>query len=114
MTESNNKRKTQFLSLVATPSIDYPVNSVLQGKLPKNKKIKGDLPIVIDFEDGEYIVSEPKFHIHGSGMTRDQALLAFTRILSEIYDELVEESDHLGKRMKEQFDYLQTKIETVN
>ncbi len=119
MSEINNEQDSQFIKSdfrtapLVTANFGYPINSFLQGKLSKNKRIKGQLPIIIDFDDGEYIVSKPQFHIHGSGSTQVKATAAFVRIISEIYDELVEESDHLSTRMKAQYEYLQSKIEVV-
>lgn len=123
MSENNNEQDAQSLisinkpnfkaAPIATTNFDYPMHRFLQGRLSRNKRIKGQIPIIIDFDEGEYIVSEPKFHIHGSGMTQDKAIAAFARIISEIYDELVEESDHLSNRMKAQLEYLQSIIEVV-
>jgi hypothetical protein len=88
----------------------YPVNISLSGKLCKNKVITEALPVVIDFDEGEYIASEPRFHIHGSGPTQTKAIEAFMRIICQIYDDLIEESEHLSKRMQAQLEYLQSKI----
>ncbi len=97
----------------ATTNLELPLETALYGKLSKNKKIVDHFPITIYLDEGEYVVSEPIFHIHGAGDTLDEAISSFARIVSEIYDDLVEERDHLGKRMKEQLEYLQTKIEVL-
>ena len=88
----------------------YPLNVALSGKLSADKVINDALDVVIDYEDDEYIVSEPRFHIHGSGPTQAKAIEAFIRIISQIYDDLNEEADHLSKRMQAQLGYLQSKI----
>lgn len=88
----------------------YPVKATLSGQLSADKVINEALDVVIDYEDDEYIVSEPRFHIHGTGPTQNEAIAAFMRIISQIYDDLSEEADHLSKRMQAQLSYLQSKI----
>jgi len=66
--------------------------------------------VKIEDDDGEYVTSELKYHIHGEGPTIPQAIEAFKRISSGYLDILSEEEDNLSLYMYEQLKYLYSVI----
>lgn len=71
-------------------------------------------PIVVKIEDddGEYVVTELKYHIHGEGSTLPEAIEAFRRVFSGYLDILSEEEDNLSSYLHEQLEYLRSAIRT--
>lgn len=71
-------------------------------------------PIIvkIDDDDGEYVVTELKYHMHGEGSTIPKAIEAFRRIFSGYLDILSEEEDNLSSYLYEQLEYLRSAIRT--
>jgi len=71
-------------------------------------------PIIVKIEDddGEYVVTELKYHMHGEGSTIPVAIEAFRRIFSGYLDILSEEEDNLSSYLYEQLEYLRSAIRT--
>ena len=71
-------------------------------------------PIIVKIEDddGEYVVTELKYHMHGEGSTIPEAIEAFRRIFSGYLDILSEEEDNLSSYLYEQLEYLRSAIRT--
>jgi hypothetical protein len=67
-------------------------------------------PIIVD--DGEYVVTELKYHMHGEGSTIPEAIEAFRRIFLGYLDILSEEEDNLSSYLYEQLEYLRSAIRT--
>lgn len=83
------------------------------GSLPGGKQLMRPLKVRLAYDDGEIIVSEPRFHIHAVGATRVEALTEFKRILSEELDDLTADEEELGLRLKAELQYLRDLIRTV-
>ncbi len=100
--------------------------STIIGKLPTFFFIEGPLcegrelvrPLLVEIvdedreegEDREFLVSEPKYHIHGVGKTITDAIAAFKRIFSGYLDILAEEEDRLSANLQEQLKFLRSMI----
>src|SRR5450759_830279 len=85
----------------------------ITGSLPGERQLTSPLDVVIAYDDGEVIVSEPRFHIHAVGTTRVEALTEFRRILSEELDELAADEEELGPRLQLELQYLRSLIRTA-
>ncbi len=100
--------------------------STIIGKLPTFFFIKGTLcesrelvcPLLVEIveedreegEDGEFLVGEPQYHMHGVGKTIPDAIAAFKRIFSGYLDILAEEEDCLSVNLQEQLKFLRSMI----
>jgi len=92
-------------------SITRPTNFLfIAGSLPGRRWLT--YPIVVKIEDdgGEYVVTEPKYHMHGEGSTISEAIEAFRRIFSGYLDILSEEEDNLSSYLHKQLEYLRSAI----
>jgi hypothetical protein len=54
--------------------------STIDGALPYGRRLRRPLPIVVEQDDDEILVSEPVFQMHAGGATEAQALDAFPQI----------------------------------
>lgn len=92
--------------------MDYSGDMLIKitGPLPGGKWLTRPLEVTIADDDGEIIVSEPRFHIHAVGTTTTQALAEFRRILSEELDELTADEEELGPRLQAELQYLRDLI----
>jgi hypothetical protein len=96
------------------PIIFPPLPSLeITGSLPGGKQLTRPLKVRLAYDDGEVVVSEPRFHIHAVGATRLEALTEFRRILSEELDDLTADEEELGPRLKAELQYLRDLIRTV-
>ena len=93
--------------LCAQPPIFIP----LTGQLAKGRYLSRPILIKIEEDDGEFIVSEFKYYIHGEGSTVPGAIEAFKRIFSGYLDVLSEEENNLSSYMYEQLEYLRSTIQ---
>lgn len=87
-----------------------PVFISLAGQLPGGRQLSHPISIKIEDDDGEFVVSEPHYHIHGEGPTIPEAIEAFKRIFSGYLDILSEEEGNLSPYMYEQLEYLRSVI----
>ena len=82
----------------------------IEGPLPGRRRLVHPITIVIEFDDGEIVVSEPEFHMHASASTENEALNAFRRILSGYLDSLARREKILGPQLRDQLNYLRSVI----
>ena len=82
----------------------------LDGSLPGGRWLASPLTVLIEYDDGEFIVSEPRFHMHASASTKVEALAAFRRIFSGYLDVLAAQEETLGTHLYEQLQYLRSAI----
>ncbi|HJT58676.1 MAG TPA: hypothetical protein VJ761_19360 [Ktedonobacteraceae bacterium] len=85
----------------------------LDGPLPGGRYLASPLTVLIEYDDGEFIVSEPRFHMHASASTKMEALAAFRRVFSGYLDVLTSQEASLGAHMREQLQYLRSAIRPV-
>jgi hypothetical protein len=93
---------------ITAPPIFVPI----AGQLSAGRWFRHPVIVKIEDDDGEFVVSELKYHIHGEGPTISEAIEAFKRIFSEYLDMLSEEEDNLSSYMHEQLEYLRSAIRT--
>lgn len=84
----------------------------IAGSLPGRRWLTYPIVVKIEDDDGEYIVTELKYHMHGEGSTIPEAIEAFRRIFSGYLDILSEEEDNLSSYLHEQLEYLRKIIQT--
>jgi hypothetical protein len=82
----------------------------LDGPLPGGRWFASPLTVLIEYNDGEFIVSEPRFHMYASASTKAEALAAFRRIFSWYLDVLTAQEETLGTHLHEQLQYLRSAI----
>jgi hypothetical protein len=87
-----------------------PTSLKITGSLPGDRRLARPLDVMIAYDDGEVVVSEPRFHVHAVGTTVTQALTEFRRILSEELDELTADEEDLGPRLQSELQYLRDLI----
>jgi len=80
------------------------------GALPQNMRLAHDVYVLAMQEDGEVVVSEPKFHIHGYGTTLGEAERDFRQVLVDSYELLQEDPQVLDAYLQAQLSYLQSII----
>jgi predicted RNase H-like HicB family nuclease len=94
-------------------SISRPTNFLsIAGSLPGRRWLTYPIVIKIEDDDGEYVVTELKYHMHGEGSTIPEAIEAFRRIFSGYLDILSEEENNLSSYLHEQLEYLRSAIRT--
>lgn len=62
--------------------------------------------VLVEYDVDEVVVSEPRFHMHAAGVTMDQAIQGFRRVLAGYLDILEKSEDRLGPHLKNQLAYL--------
>ena len=85
----------------------------ITGPLPGGRQLTRPLDVKIAYDEGEIVVSEPRFHIYAVGPTIAQALAELRRLLSEDLDELTADEEELGPRLKAELQYLRDLIRTA-
>lgn len=85
----------------------------VSGQLPGGKWLTHPIDVVIEEDDGEFLVSEARFFMHASGATKAEAMEEFKRVLSEELDMLTADEKVLGPRLQAQLHYLRTIIRTA-
>src|SRR5256885_12538104 len=91
-------------------SLNTTATLEIAGFLPGQKRLIKPLTVIAEYDDGEFIVSEPRFSIHGSGPTLDDAVSAFRRMFSHYFDVLTSECENLDPYMFSQLEYLRSYI----
>jgi hypothetical protein len=92
----------------------------LSGSLPNGRELASPILVKIEEEereegeDREFLVSEPRYHIHGVGATIPEAIDDFKRLFSEYLDILSEEEENLSSWMQEQLAYLRSVIKEAS
>ena len=92
------------------PIVPPPTSVKITGSLPGGRRLARPLDVMIGYDDGEVVISEPRFHVHAAGTTITQALTEFRRILSEELDELTADEEDLGPRLQSELQYLRDLI----
>ena len=110
------------ITIRATPStlgVVTPITSQesdrlmsISGALPYGRKLSRPLVIVIEQDEGEILVSEPRFHMHAVSQTEAEAIEGFRRILSGYVDVLENRKDTLGPALQTQLAYLRKIVES--
>lgn len=90
-----------------------PIHRVIDGSLPKGRWLAHPLTVLIEYDDGEVVVSEPHFHMHASAPTEAEAIAAFRRIFSGYLDVLASREEKLGTQLREQLEYLRSAIKSA-
>jgi hypothetical protein len=89
-----------------------PIFISIGGPLPGGRCFIDPIIVKIEDDDGEFVVSELKYYMHGAGSTIPEAIEAFKRIFSGYFDILSEEEDNLSSYLLEQLEYLRSAIRT--
>lgn len=93
--------------LAYEPIVPAPLTSLtITGPLPGGKRLSHPLEVMIEYEDGEVIVSEARFHMHASASTIASAIAAFRRIFSSYLDILSSRESKLDPYLRDQLAYL--------
>lgn len=87
-----------------------PLLLEIKGFLSQDRQLTKPLLVLINYSDGEVVISEPHFHIHASGSNTADALSAFRRIFSSYLDVLTAEENELDSYMLNQLQYLRSYI----
>ncbi len=66
------------------------------------------LLVHIEKDEGEVLVSEPRFSMHASAPTLPEAIAEFKRILVDELEELSKDEAQLGPRLQAQLRYLRS------
>jgi hypothetical protein len=82
----------------------------LGGALPGNMRLAHDIFVLAEDDDGEFLVSEPKYHIHGYGATFRDAEQDFRQVLVDSYELLKEDQQVLSPYLQDQLSYMQSII----
>ena len=96
------------MSAITRPAIFITI----AGSLPGRRWLTYPIVVKIEDDDGECVVTELKYHMHGEGSTIPEAIEAFRRIYSGYLDLLSEEEDNLSSYLYEQLEYLRSAIRT--
>lgn len=87
---------------------------VISGTLSERRWLARPLTVFIEYDDGEFVVSETRFHMHASAPTEADAIEAFRRIFSGYLDILASEEGTLSPRLHDQLHYLRSYIRSAN
>ena len=90
-----------------------PTTYSLDGSLPGARCLTFPLTVLIEYDDGEFIVSEPCFHMHASAPTKVEAIAAFRHIFSGYLNILASQEQTLGTQLREQLQYLRSAIRSA-
>ncbi|MHB8598686.1 MAG: hypothetical protein ACYDER_17955 [Ktedonobacteraceae bacterium] len=89
-----------------------PLFRTIAGALPDGRWLASPLTVVIEYDEEEVVVSEPRFHMHASASTEAEALSSFRRIFSGFLDVLSAREEKLDPYLHEQLAYLRSYIKT--
>lgn len=84
----------------------------IAGPLPGGRWLTHPIVVKIQDDDGEFVVTELKYYMHGAGSTIPEAIEAFKHIFSGYLDVLSEEESNLSSYLQEQLEYLRSAIRT--
>ncbi len=97
-------------TLYRLPIPPSPTFQIITGSLPGGRRLTRPLTVMIEYDDEEVVVSEPRFHMHASAPTEAEALNAFRRILSGYLESLTRREKTLGPPLQDQLNYLRSII----
>ncbi|MCA1599519.1 MAG: hypothetical protein LC769_11010 [Chloroflexi bacterium] len=97
---------------VAVTEGDSPSSCMVSvdGSLPGGKRFAHPVLVVVEYDNDEVVVTEPKFYMHASGSTETEAIEAFRRIFVGYLPFLEKQEERLGAHLLEQLDYLRSTI----
>jgi len=78
----------------------------VDGVLPGGKRLAHPVLVVVEYDDDEVVVTEPRFYMHASGSTESEAIEAFRRIFVGYLPFLEKQEERLSAPLLEQLDYL--------
>lgn len=93
-----------------TPSRESPRLIDIDGALPYGRRLCRPMPVMVERDDSEILVSEPNFQMHAGGATVDEAVAAFRRVISGYVDVLEGEESQLGEGATAQLAYLRSYV----
>lgn len=99
--------------LAITTTYNPPTVRIIDGFLSEGRRLARPLNVLIDYDEEEVVVSEPRFHIHASAPTEAEAVAAFRRIFSGYLDILASREETLSTYLREQLHYLRSIIRLV-
>jgi hypothetical protein len=82
----------------------------IDNPLPDGKYLIHPLVIQIQYEDEEVLVNDPSSHIYTSGVTVQEAIAEFKRILVDEFNQLTHDEGQLSPRLQQQLQYLRSII----
>ncbi|OLD63925.1 MAG: hypothetical protein AUF65_00825 [Chloroflexi bacterium 13_1_20CM_50_12] len=84
----------------------------LFGSLPDNRQLAKPLTVNVTWDSGEWLVSEPIYHMHAAGSTISKAVASFRHIFSRYLDVLSEHEDRpMSQHLHDQLAYLREMIQ---
>ncbi|MGB8348676.1 MAG: hypothetical protein WCD86_27600 [Ktedonobacteraceae bacterium] len=89
---------------------DLPSVRVIDGFLSDGRWLAHPLNVLIEYDEDEVVVSEPRFHIHASAPTEAEAIASFRRIFSGYLDLLSSREGVLSSHLHDQLEYLRSMI----
>jgi hypothetical protein len=110
MHKQEPEKRQEMVPPIDTTPQHSPQLVTITGPLPGERRFAGPFDVLIDYDDGEVVVSEPRFHIHASASTITEALTEFRRVFSGYLDVLSSEEKDLDGYMQEQLRYLHANI----
>jgi predicted RNase H-like HicB family nuclease len=106
---SQDSMNSSFCSFEYHP----PTLRAISGTLPDRRWLAHPVIVLVEYDDGEFVVSEPHFHMHASASTEAEAVEAFRRIFAGYLDVLEAEEETLSPRLREQLQYLRSCIRSA-
>ncbi len=82
----------------------------IDGVLPGGKRFAHPVLVVVERDEDEVVVTEPRFYIHASGATESEAIEAFRRIFAGYLPFLEKQEERLSAHLLDQLDYLRSAV----
>lgn len=86
-----------------------PYMRMVEGPLRGNRYLRSTAVWIL-LDEGQYIVTEPRYHMHAVGATVDEALDDFLSVIADEFDIVLEERGPLSPRLQSQRSYLQSVV----
>ena len=104
--------QTEGQQTVAVTEGDAPSSHMMSvdGVLPGGKRLARPVLVVVECDDDEVVVTEPKFYMHASGSTETEAIEAFRRIFVGYLPFLENQEERLSAHLLEQLAFLRSTI----
>jgi hypothetical protein len=83
---------------------------VLTGALPRGRRLRRPVAVLVERDGEEAVVTEPEFHMHAAADSESEAIQAFRETLSGYLDLLSEREATLGPHLRNQLEYLRSII----
>ena len=108
--KTSSAKSSVNVSLMPDARTPFRFLTSITGLLPDGKHLIRPLDVVVEYDGGEFLVSEPQFHIHTAGTTLKEALEEFKYVLADELDELTTDEEELGPRLQAELQYLRDLI----